>query len=165
MKVVADAMVVIHLAKITVLEKSCDYFKHLVVPPGVYDEILAGKAKGYADARLVEELVVARKLVIGQITDHQLLRRGREFNIQRGELEALALYWQEGANYLATDDDSVRKKSVLLNVRLVGTPAILLRLYQEKVVGKEKFLQSLEELKKIGWFSRVVIDKISMEAA
>ena len=158
-------MVIIHLAKITVLEDSCDYFKHIMVPPGVYDEILAGKEKGYADARLVEELVVARKLVIRQMKDHRLLRRGREFNIQRGELEALALYWQEGADYLATDDDSVRKKSVLLNVRLIGTPSILLKLYQEKVIGKEKLLQSLVELNKIGWFSRVVIDKLSMEAA
>lgn len=86
------------------------------------------------------------------------------FNIEEGEADSLALYWQERASYLASDDNNVRRKQVALDVRLVGTPTLLLTLYQGRVIDKEKLLQSLDELRRIGWFSPVVLDKILLEA-
>ena len=162
--IVKDAMVVIHLAKITLLEKSCQFFKQVVIPEAVYREILEGKVRGHEDAVLVEELVKAGRLGVQKVRNRRLLRRAAEFNIRRGEAEALALYWQENANYLASDDDNLRGKRTLLDIRLIGTPAIILRLYQAGVIEKDKFSQSLNELRRIGWFSNVVIDKILMEA-
>lgn len=156
-------MVLIHLAKITLLEKSCEYFKHVAIPQEVYKEILLGKEKGYVDVKLIEELAKIKKIVIKQLRNKKLLKKAKEFNIQRGEAGAVALYWQEKADYLATDDDNVRKKSMLLNIRIIGTPAIILKLYNEKMIEKEKFMESLIELRKIGWFSNAVIDKILME--
>ena len=84
--------------------------------------------------------------------------------MKRGEGEALALYWQENADCLATDDDTVRKRSHLLNVRLIGTPAIMLALYRKGYMNRDKLRQSLNELRKIGWVSNAVIDKILLEA-
>lgn len=94
-----------------------------------------------------------------------ILLKAEEFNVKRGEAQAVALYWQENADYLATDDDNVRKRSMLLNIRVVGTPAIILKLYIEKLIEKNKLYESLAELRKIGWFSNSVIDKIFMEAS
>lgn len=161
---VADTMVVIHLAKVTLLEASCGYFKSLVIPEAVYQEILAGRKKGYADAILVEELLKAKKCEVMRVREKKHLRRAEQFNVQRGEAEALALYWQEDADQLASDDDNLRKKSILLGIRLIGTPAIMLRLYREKVITQQKLAESLQALRKIGWFSSSVIDKILMEA-
>lgn len=162
--IIKDAMVVIHLAKITLLEKSCAYFQRAAIPQAVYDEVILGKARGYPDAKVVEELVKLNKLVVRKVRDTALLKRAREFNLQRGEAEALALYWQENADYLASDDDSVRKKRVALDIRLIGTPAILTTLYRERLIEKHKLRESLAELRTIGWFSNAVIDRISMEA-
>lgn len=165
MIVVKDSMVVIHLAKITLLEKSCSFFKKVVVPEIVYREIMIGREKGYPDVAMIKGLIKRRKITVRKVKYKRLIRRANEFNVQRGEAEAVALYWQEKADYLATDDDNVRKKSVMLNLRVIGTPAIVLKLYQEKIVGEAKFEEGLAELRKIGWFSDAVMDKISMEGS
>jgi len=162
--IVKDAMVVIHLAKITLLEKSCAHFKPVIIPEEVQQEILEGRQKGYEDVKVVEELIVAGKLSVKRVRDRKLLKRAEEFNVQRGEAEALALYWQEKADYLASDDDNLRKKSTLLNLKIIGTPAIILKLYKEKLIEQSKLQGSLQALRKIGWFSNAVIDKILLEA-
>lgn len=161
--IVKDSMVLIHLAKITLLEKSCEYFKKVVIPEAVYNEVLSGKGKRYPDVNIVADLVEKRKITVKQIKNNALIKRAEEFNIQRGEAEAVVLYWQEKADYLATDDDNVRKKGILLNITLIGTPVIILKLYKENLIGKEKFSEALAELKKIAWFSNSVIDKMIME--
>ena len=162
--VVYDAVVLIHLAKLTLLEKSCAYFESAVIPHAVLDEVVAGKRQGRADATIVEELVKANVLRVKTVKGQALLTRARAFNIQGGEAEALALYWQERADYLATDDDNVRKKRVALSLALVGTPAILISLYRARIIEQVKFHESAAELRKIGWFSQAVIDQILTEA-
>ena len=162
--IIKDSMVIIHLAKITLLEKSCEYFKDVIIPKMVYNEVLAGKEKGQADVKIVLDLMESNKIKVKDIKNKVLIKKVEEFNIQRGEAEALALYWQEEADYLATDDDNVRKKSMILNISLIGTPVIILKLYKEKLINKNKFEESLSELKKIGWFNNIIIDKILMEA-
>jgi len=161
--IVKDSMVVIHLAKITLLKKSCEYFKNVIIPEGVYNEILIGKEKGYPDVAIIAEFIKTRKIIVKQVKDKAAVRNMGTFNLQGGEAEALALYWQEKADYLATDDDNVRKKNVLLEVKLIGTPAIILKLYKENLIGRDKFKEALIGLRKIGWFSTAIIDKVFME--
>lgn len=162
--IIKDAMVVIHLAKLTLLAKSCEHFKPVVIPEAVHTEILAGKKKGYEDAILIEDLIKTDKLKVKRALDKAFLKRAEEYNAQGSEAEAIALYWQEDADYLATDDDNVRRKAVLLDLKLIGTPAIILKLYKAKVIGKTKFVENTQGLRKIGWFSSTVIDKMLMEA-
>jgi len=163
MIIVKDAMVVIHLAKISLLENSCDFFKKVIIPEKVYTEIMVGKEKGYNDAMITYELINKNKIIVKKIKNKKLLKKANEFGIQRGEAEAVALYWQENAELLATDDDNVREKKTILNLKLIGTPIIILKLYREKIISKEKFISSVNQLRKMGWFSNVVIDKILME--
>ena len=162
--IVKDAMVVIHLAKITLLEKSCEYFKPALISEEVHQEILEGGKKGYEDVQIIQELIKSGKVSVKHVRDKRLLKRAKEFNVQRGEAEALALYWQEEAEYLASDDDNLRQKSTLLNLKLIGTPAIILKLYRDKLIDNRKLQESLQALRKIGWFSNAVIDNIFMEA-
>lgn len=162
--IITDSMVVIHLAKITLLEASCERFKPVVVPEKIHREILQGKKKGYEDVTIIEGLITAGTLSVKHVREKKLLKKAAEFNVQGGEGEALALYWQEKADALASDDDNLRKKGVLLNLNLIGTPAIILKLYHEKRIDRNKLQGSLQALRKIGWFSNAVIDKILMEA-
>lgn len=154
-------MVVIHLAKLTLLEKSCDYFKDVEIPRKVHEEIMKGKR--YPETRIIEMLIGNKKIKVKEVQNKAWIKKAEAFSLQRGEAEAVALYWQEKANYLATDDDNVRKKSLLLNLVVIGTPAIITKLYKEHKINKEKFQESMRELKKIGWFSNAIIDKMMME--
>ncbi|MBI3027506.1 hypothetical protein HYY70_05325 [Candidatus Woesearchaeota archaeon] len=161
--IVKDAMILIHLAKITLLKKSCEYFRNVVIPEAVCSEILLGKSKGYDDATLIMELVKNKKIKVRRMVRNNMIKRAEEFNIQGGEAQAVALYWAEKADYLATDDDNVRRKSILLGINVIGTLSIVMKLYKQKTISKEKFEESLNELRKIGWFGDVVIDKTLME--
>ncbi|MDP4039155.1 MAG: hypothetical protein Q8P57_01065 [Candidatus Pacearchaeota archaeon] len=163
MLIVKDAMVMIHLAKITLLESSCKYFNNVLIPNKVYAEIMAGKELGYVDVNIIEEMIMQHKIKVKKIGNQKYLSKTTQFNIQGGEAESVALYWQEKANFLATDDDNVRRKNLLLNLKLLGTPAIILLLYKKRLINKNKFKDSLEELRKIGWFSSAVIDKVLIE--
>ena len=160
--IVKDSMVVIHLAKMAVLEKCCRYFGEVVVPEKVYEEIMFCRGKN-VEVNVIDELVEKKKIVVKKVLNDNLLKMAYQFNIQRGEAEAVALYWQEEADYFASDDSNVRKKKVLLELNLIGTPVILLKLFRDKKITKNEFLISVGVLKKVGWFSNAVIDKLLME--
>ena len=64
MIVVKDAMVLIHLAKLSILEKSCNYFKEVLIPELVYKEILEGKEKDFSDVPIVIDLIKNKKIKI-----------------------------------------------------------------------------------------------------
>lgn len=161
--IVKDSMVLIHLAKITLLEKSCKYFKKTIIPKRVFDEVTKCKEKNFVDIKIISNLVERNEIKVIEIKNLKVLEKINEFNIQGGEREAVALYWQENADYLATDDDNVRKKNQLLNIKLIGTPVIILKLYKEKMIDKNKFVESIDKLRKIGWFSNAILDKLLME--
>jgi predicted nucleic acid-binding protein len=156
-------MVLIHLAKISLLEKSCDHFRNIMIPDEVYGEVLKGEPKGYEDIIVIKGLIEKDKIKVKNIRNKKLMEKANSFNIFRGEAEALALYWQEKADLLATDDDNVRKKKLILNINLIGTPAIILKLFRSKSIDRKKFIQSINELRKIGWFHQAVLDKLLME--
>lgn len=164
MLVVSDAMVLIHLAKISLLEKCCEYFKQVVIPMLVFDEtVKAGKEKGYADANLIEHIITKGKIKVMKVRERDLIKKANNFNISGGEAEALALYWQEQADLLASDDDNVRNKKEMLAINLSGTASMILALYNNKEIELEKAKQSINKLRKIGWFSSEILDKIEME--
>ena len=163
MIVIKDAMVLIHLAKITVLEKCCSFFSQVLIPELVLTEIMKGKDKGHADVHVIETLIKSEKIKVKKVKDSDIIKNLNNFNIQKGEAEVIALYWQEKAELIATDDDNVRKKKTVLNLRMIGTPSILLQLYKKKIISKQKIHDCITELRKIAWFSNSVLDKMVME--
>ena len=161
---VMDAMVLIHLSKLSLLENVCDYFRDVAIPILVYKEaVVKGKESNYEDAFLIDEVIDRGKIDVKEVKEEKLIDRADKFNIQSGEAHAVALYRQDNADYLATDDDNVRKKKIILDLNLIGTPVIILKLYRERRISKEKFKASLKKLREIGWFSTMIIDKILEE--
>lgn len=164
MKVVKDSMVLINLAKITLLAASCSHFKHVMISAGVYEEtVIAGKKKSMPDAALIDNLVRESSIEVRKIRDMQLLAMANEFNIYGGEAESLALYKQEDADFLISDDYNLRKKKEALNANIIGSLAVILRLRKSKRIDAIKFKESVEKIRKIGWFSNAVLDKVLQE--
>lgn len=165
MLVVKDAMVLIHLAKLSLLESACRHFGAVLIPSGVYEETVdAGRERGYPDAEIIDDAVDAGVIEVAHVDGSSLIDRANRFNIQGGEAEAVALYWEREADLLASDDDNVRRKRELLNLDLIGTPSILLDLYDAARIDAEKLGRAIDELRSIGWFSAPVLDKIELEA-
>lgn len=156
-------MVLIHLAKLSLLEQSCNYFKKIFIPDLVHKEIIKGGERDFPEVPIIINLIKDKKIVVKKIWDKSLVKRANQFNVQKGEAEVVALYWQERADFIATDDDNVRRKKLLLKINIIGTPSIILRLYKKKMINKRKLIQSVLELRKIGWFSNAILDRILME--
>ena len=152
-------MVLIHLAKMDLLRKSCDYFTRVCIPEEVKDEVIKG---GYAGAQNIKELIEEGKIDVKEVNNN-LIKKANQFNIQRGEAAAVALYWELKAGLLATDDDNVRKKRDMLKINIIGTPAIILQLYKEKKIKKNDVMEAVKKLKEIGWFANTIWDKIQLE--
>ena len=112
---------------------------------------------------LIKELITKEKIKVENVMDRLLIKRANEFNIFKGEAEVVALYWLKNADYIATDDDNLRKKSSLLDLKIIGTLSILLTLYKKELIDKEKIINSINKLREIGWFSNAILDKILME--
>ena len=161
--IVKDAMVVIHLAKITMLEKSCSFFGETYITKSVHNEIKMGTEKEYGDVLIIEDLIKKGKIIVMDVGGQTKPSPVAQFNIQGAEADAVNLYHNLKADFLATDDDNVRKKSDLLNLKVVGTLGILLKLYRERIISREKFEDCLKTLRKIGWFSNAIVDRLQME--
>lgn len=159
--IVKDTVVLIHLAKLGILEKTCDLFKQVYIPKLVEQEAI--KENKYPDAKLIQEAISTKKIIVKKIINDKLIKKANSYNIQKGEAEVVALYWQENADLIATDDNNVRKKRLMLNLNIIGTPLILLKLYQKNIITKKDYLIKIIELSKIGWFSSTIIDKLKME--
>ena len=133
-----------------------------MIPELVYKEtVLEGEE--YPETIIIKELIKKGKINVKKINDKMLLNKVNQFNIQRGEAETVALYQQEKANLLATDDDNVRRKKSILDLNIIGTPVIILKLYNNNMISKEKFKDGVSQLRKIGWFSNAILDKVLME--
>lgn len=160
--IVKDATVLILLGKTSFLEKACEMFKQVIIPESVKNEILKGKEKGFADAIITGNLIRENKIEVKK-AEMKEIKKFEEFGLFGGEAEAVALYFKENADYIASDDNAVRKNRVVLGLDLVGTPSIIAMLARKKLINRKKAVEGLEELKKIGYFHEYVIDRIKEE--
>jgi len=78
-------------------------------------------------------------------------------------LESVTLYLQEKADLIASNDDKVRRLRLILDLSLISSPEMVFMMAKNEVISKDKAIDSLLELKKIGWFSPNVIDIIVEE--
>jgi len=162
MMIVKDTMVLIHLAKTSLLADSCALFERVLIPQLVYDEVMDGKEQHPQDVNQLQFAIKSKLIQIKKV-EKTLVKKANEFNIYRGEAEAVGLYWQEKADLLATDDDNVRKKKEALRISTIGTPAIMIKLFRAKKIDKPKYVTAIKKLKEIGWFSSTVFDKMLQE--
>ena len=80
-----------------------------------------------------------------------------------GELESVTLYLQEKADLVGSNDDRVRRLRLIVNLNLVSSPEIIFTMAKKEAISKEKAIDCLLELRKVGWFSPDVIDLVVEE--
>lgn len=160
MLVVKDAMVIIHFAKANVLRESCAFFHKVYIPELVLNEVIKGE---FQDTKTIRDCIEQNLLQVKKIVNKKFISLANQYNIFRGEAEAVALCWELKADALATDDYQVRKKESLLKIKIVGTPALLLWLYREKALAKEQLIAAIQCLRSNAWINSTVWDKIQLE--
>ncbi|MFZ3167890.1 MAG: hypothetical protein WA130_09775 [Candidatus Methanoperedens sp.] len=164
MLIVKDSMILIHLAKMQILADSCRHFGSVLIPTKVYEEtVINGKKKGHPDSLIIEQTVTNNLIKIKGVKNKKKVDDLRIFGLHLGEAEAIALYFQEKAQLLATDDDTCRKNRIILGINIIGSPAIVIMLFKNSLITRNKALDCISSLETIGWFDIEVINKMKQQ--
>lgn len=145
---VADATVLIYLAKLGVLDLLDELFDDVLVPETVRREVVdRGREAGYPDAFAVanatDEYLHVRALA-GETAAHATRLR-EQAALGAGESAAITLAATENARCL-TDDHAARKTAETLDVPVGGTIYLLLRALESGRLSLEEYVGYLESL-------------------
>lgn len=157
-------MILIHLAKMQILTDSCHHFGDVLIPMEVYEEtVINGKEKSHPDALIIEQAITSDLIKIRKIKNKKNVDNLRIFGLHLGEAEAVALYFQEKAQFLATDDDTCRRNRIILGINIIGSPAIVIMLFRNAFIPRNKALDCVSSLATIGWFDTEVIHEMKRQ--
>lgn len=158
MKIIVDACSIILLAKASVLELSaCEH--RLCVTKSVYNEVLEGKKKVFADALLLEKLVKENKIHIEKADTKITTKLIQDFHLGEGEASTVACAIEEKESLIATDNKQGRKATQIYGLHLIGSIEIIVSLYKKKKIDKNKAKEAVKKLQEEGWFHPVLIEK------
>lgn len=139
--VVSNSTPLIYLAKIGRLDLLQELFGEVLIPKGVYDEVVEkGKSLGIKDAYIVEAAVVQGWIKVIAADPLEM-----PIELDKGEEEALSLAKQLKATVLI-DEVSARSAARLLDLTPRGTIFVLLLALKEKKIVFDELMQALNEL-------------------
>jgi predicted nucleic acid-binding protein len=155
--IVFDSSTLILLAKVELLDDFLgDYQGKVLIPPEVEEESCARKES--FDALLLRKRIQENRIMVAKVSSGRLREQlMRDFNICRGEAEALALAIEKKANLVATDDKNAVKACKLLKIPFASAIAILIRMADKRLLDKDRIKTMLDALQKYGRYSDAII--------
>ena len=147
--IISNSSPLILLAKIgrlTLLEK---LYSKVIIPYGVYNEVIVeGKKENYSDAALVEKYMNEFIFVKDLTQDHKKEAEKLKNMVGTGESEAIELCLQEKAKLLIIDNLEPRKIAELKGLECRSTPGVLLEALKNKIITANEYESEIKELSK-----------------
>lgn len=155
--VVFDASTLILLAKTGLLAVfASDYKGRILIPEKIMSEVSAKRSE---EALVISEFVKEGRFEIQKSGDKKLVDKLMEdFNIDRGEAEALQLALKENAVAVATDDRNAIKAAKMLKIDFITALAFLIRAFEKKLLTPDEASCKLWKLKAVGRYGHEIID-------
>jgi len=157
--VICDSSSLILIAKIETLDLLIDLFEEILIPKAVFFEtVTKGKEYQKMDAFLIEKRIEEGKIKVVDVENRgEMQKLMKNFNIHKGEAEAILIYLERRAELLGTDDNKTIKVCKILKIKYFTTLSFVYLLYSQNRLSKEKSLFKFNALKKIGWYKKEVI--------
>ena len=158
-KVVSNTTPIISLLKLNRLELLQKLYKQICIPTAVYNEIEAGKAKGY-----YQDLSGFDWINIVEIQDKQAVKYF--LDLDAGEAEAIVLATELKTDLIILDEKLGRFHAKHADLKVTGTIGVLIKAKSKGLIEKLKPL--LDELtdKEVwisGKFKREILKKVGEE--
>lgn len=156
-KLVSDSSSLILLVKSGLQEYT---FKAtiIIIPPIVYEESIGrSKSLGYKDAYELERFTIKKKIKIERVNEKIAKKFESMFRLSGGEKDSLALAFELKLPILC-DDKKGRNAAKVLNIKAMSVISLLGALYNKKRIEKKAALESLEKLKRYGWYKEELIE-------
>jgi len=152
-RAVADATVLIYLAKLGELHLLGELFDDVFVPEPVHREVVErGRQEGYPDALAVDDATGDQfqvRTLTAETTDRATAIR-ETANLGAGEASALALAATIDARCL-TDDHAARQTAETLDIPVGGTIYVLLQALDAGQYSLEEYVTLLDALDDAGF--------------
>lgn len=156
--IVFDASTLILTAKIELLELFLkEIGMEVAIPKAVAEECCGGIKT--LDAFIVQRAIDESKIKVRIVKNRKLVTKLEEdFNIDKGESEAIALAFQENALLVGIDDRQGINACKLLGLPFTTSIAILLRSSEKGLIAREEALDKLAALARFGRYRGSIPD-------
>jgi len=139
------------LAKVGCLDAFIEISPIIEIPSQVKKEALFDKDSYYA--RLIQKFIEGKKIRVVPIEGKKIKNIMLQFRLDEGEAAAYAMFDIKKHKAILTDDGELIKLCKLEKIPFICAMAIVIRLFEKKKLSKEKTINKLEELHKIGRYS------------
>ena len=158
--IVSDASTLISLQKIALLDKLVKNF-NFIIPPEVYNEsVIKGKNVKSRDAYLIEDKINKNLIKLKKIKDEKRIEYIiKEFGLGKGETEAIALFLQENADILATDDHKAINLCKVYKIQFMTALTFVISAFDIKIVNENKAKEMIKDLSIYGRYKDELIYK------
>ena len=159
MNITADSSTLILMSKTTITREIYNYIDSVLISKQVFKEIVeAGKKDNKEDAIIVENLIKEGKIKVKGIKNHKFIKGLiTDFKINQGEAEAITLALQEKTSLL-TDDKECIKICRVYDIIFITALSFLVKLVKDKLLDKKIAMIKIDSLKKIGYYSKDIIE-------
>lgn len=140
---ISDTTALIILAKSDILPLLSNLFEEIYIPQAVYDEFT------FRDDIVKFRIEKFDKISLRKISDLKVLKRIKKFNIDDGEVEAIALALELNL-MLIIDEKKGRKIAMSQGLKIVGVLGILIENYRQDFISFEDLHYYFELVKKNG---------------
>lgn len=148
--IIADSSPLIVLLKSDLENILPGLFDEVIIPEFVWQEILAGKADDTAKQKL-PFLSWAKR-----ISAKHLSEEIRQYNLGKGETEALSLALEINESSVVLDDFAARKCAINLQIPFVGTGGLLISAKKKNLI--KSVSETLDKVQHNGlWLSDAVV--------
>jgi predicted nucleic acid-binding protein len=153
-----DSSTLILTAKIELLELFLgDIGIEVAIPRAVAEECCGGEKT--LDALIIRRAIDESKISIRSVKDKKLMLKLKEdFNMGRGESEAIALAIQERARLIGIDDKRGINACKLTGIPFTTAMALLLRSRQKGLIDKGDALARLSSLARFGRYKTSIVE-------
>ena len=158
--VISDASSLILLNKIGLINELTKLML-IKIPEEIKKEAVdKGKEGGYKDAFEIEDLINKNIIEVKKVKNYENVNKlMKDYNIGRGESEAIQLFKEMKANLLATDDRDAINTCNLLGIPASGSLSFVINCFSKKIISKKEGEEMINKLSIFGRYSSDIINK------
>lgn len=148
--IVCDASPVIYLSKVGKLNFLEVKFEKVLLPKSAYEEIIKGKGI-FREVDKVEGAIRLGWMEVIEFKDKEVSRLKTAFpNLGNGEIEAIVTARRKKLPMLL-DDSYARRIAETIGIDAHGTIFVILKAFENKLVGKEDAIKLIDRLVESGF--------------
>lgn len=152
MRIICDSSTLILLEKVRLLGMILKN-EEVIIPKGVYREAVSKGKKGkHPDSYEIERKIDKGMIKVVEIKDKRKFREIKgNFNLAKGEIEAIILLHESKGDMVALDDLKAMKYCVYNKIPFVTTINLLLDSFDKRLISKK---EGRDMIKNLGIFGR-----------